>query len=798
MISQAIEKGSRQGSGKAGERLTLSQSAVIASVFLAFHLLLVFWRPNPFWGADLLSYYPTPLWILFILPAVLIFIPGIRSQVRIWVCAVPFTIWGNGRNTWLTRTVILLIALAVFIAFRTANHLLGDGYLYLRELDGDILQRFDRAPLTFALIRTLHKLGSPLWETAENTYRIYSYASGLLFVLLCFPVAGAIGRYPREKSIVLAFLLTGGYVQLFFGYVENYPFYIPGILLYLLVGLHALEGRLPLWVPSLLLGMLVAFHLVFFFFGPSLLVLAYFSYDRKECRPRYKKLLATLAALCLVLPSAGFLLWYAGIDFMAYLGRLAGGHHLPVFAEPGFCAPYHLWSLSHLLDFLNIQLLSAPAALMTCFVLRKKDLNHQPFLAAAAAFPLVFAFSANPGIGAFRDWDILALPAIPLTLWSADALLKRIRDPQKQFHTAFPICAAAALHGLLWIGLNANEVAAEARYVHQIDKLTGHAGSYGWETLGAYYNLQKKPSAALTAYKRAMEINPKNSRHWRAVGLTYEDMDQPVNAIKHFMKAIELQPGNAAAYVNLGVVYGKTENLEKAAEYLNKAVELDPNNAHAHFNLGIAYNKMGKHALAIGYLKKAAEIKPDYPTVYIELGFAYKAMGQIDNAIEYLKKAVQLQPGLVATWNNLGNAYHSMGQHANAIEHYKKAIKLQPDNATVHLNLGGTYHSMGKHANAIEYLKKAAGLQPEDESVHLNLGAAYHSLGKYEKAVLHLQKSIQINPAFTNAYYNLGIAYHSLNRMKEAKASMQKVLELNPDDPLAPKIRQFLEKGQEL
>ena len=202
MISRAIEKGSGQDGEKAGERLALRQSAVIAAVFLAFHLLLVFWRPNPFWGADLLFYYPAPLWFLYILLAVLILLPGFRRLVQTWICALPFTIWGNDRSSWLTRTVMLLVALAVFFVLRTANHLLGDGYLYLRELDADIWQRFDRAPLTFVLIRALHTLGGSLWvlwETAENTYRIYSCASGLLFVLLCFPVAGAIGKCSSRK-----------------------------------------------------------------------------------------------------------------------------------------------------------------------------------------------------------------------------------------------------------------------------------------------------------------------------------------------------------------------------------------------------------------------------------------------------------------------------------------------------------------------------------------------------------------------------------------------------------------------
>ena len=444
------------------------QPAIFAAGFLAFHLLLIFWRPNPFWGADLLFYASTPLKCVFILLAVLLFLPGFRNQVRSLFCAIPITLWDQGRRTFLTRSGVLIVALAAFVGLASALHLLGDGYLLLRELDLDIWKRLDRAPLTFMLIRFLHNLGGPLWETAENTYRLYSFASGVLYVLLTFAVGGALGRNPQEKSTVLAFLLTAGYVQMFFGYVENYAFFMPGILLYLLLGLRHMENGLPLHLPAVLLGILVAFHFAFFVFSPSLLLLGYRSYRNRQRDAQWPKSgLFTLTALCSFPLSAVLALQLTGVDLVAYLSR-GDSHLLPVFADPGFYAPYRLFSLAHVLDFTNLQLLSAPASCMIFFLLGKKELGHHPFLLSAAAFPLLFTFFANPEIGAFRDWDILALPALPLTLWAASALLVRIREREQRFHGAFLICGAAGLHTLLWVGLNANDGSAEARYIHQV------------------------------------------------------------------------------------------------------------------------------------------------------------------------------------------------------------------------------------------------------------------------------------------------------------------------------------------
>ena len=217
--------------------------AIIAAVFLGLHVLPLFWRPNPMWGVDFLFYMPVPIQALFILLAVLLFIPGFRRQVRACACAVPLSLWGQGRRVWITRTALLLIALAAFIALSSSRHFLGDGYHLLEKLEADTWHDKYRAPLTYALIGTLHRAGGALWVTAENTYRLYSYISGTLYVLLSFPVAAALGKNALERSVFLAFLLTAGFIQQFFGYVENYALYIPGLLLYLFLGQRTLDSN---------------------------------------------------------------------------------------------------------------------------------------------------------------------------------------------------------------------------------------------------------------------------------------------------------------------------------------------------------------------------------------------------------------------------------------------------------------------------------------------------------------------------------------------------------------------------
>ena len=814
-----------------GIRQALTVPAVIAAVFLGLHILPLFWRPNPFWGADFLLYMPVPVQGLFILLAVLLFIPWFRRQIRTWAGAVPLALWNGGRRVWVSRTVVLLVALVGFVAFSSARHFLGDGYHLLEKLEAETWHDMFRAPLTYALVETLHRVGSTLWKTAENTYRVYSYASGSLYVLLSFPVAAALGKDALERSILMVFLLTGGYIQQFFGYVENYALYMPGLLLYFFLGLRTLEHRIPLFVPALLLGMLVVFHRVLGIFGPSLLYLAYHDYRRRQhSTPTGKNILSTAAALCCVPLSAAVFLGLSGVGFEAYFGRTGSGEFLPLLEQPGFYAQYRIFSFAHLVDFINLQLLSAPAACMVIFLVRKSLLGRQTFLAVCTVVPLFFTFIAKANIGAFRDWDILSLPALPFTVWAAAAFVERIRDRKQLFHGAFLICGAAALHTLLWIGVNASAEPAEARFTNQLGRLTGHASATGWVTMANFHRQQNNPSAALDAYKRALDADPSNPNRWLLVGNIHREMGKSATAIKYYNKAVELQPDVPVPYMNLGAAYSDIGQLDKAIRYTVKAISLQPELETAHMNLVAFYRKTGQLEKAIEHLKKAAVLRPKDATTHEHLAEMYRDAGQNEKATRHLEKAIALRPGHTRTLVNLAVACSDAGQNDRAIELLKVAVALQPEFAAVYVNLGAVYSKIGQYDTGIQYLSKAIELQPDDPfayqslglisrvqgryplaikylkkalelqkgrgrlQTYLNIGNTYHDMGEREKAISYFQKAIQLDPNHANAHLLLGMTYRALNRGEAARVQFKKVLKLEPNHPQAAQIKHWLER----
>ena len=609
---------------------------------------------------------------------------------------------------WVSRALVVLIALAGFVLLSSARNFLGDGYRLMQAPGADKWTSMLRAPLTYTIIQNLHNIGSAIWGTVENTYRTYSYLSGILYVILTFPVAAVLGNNTLERSTVLAFLLTAGYIQLFFGYVENYALFMPGLLLYLYLGLRACEDRVPLYLLALLLGLLLALHRGFFVFGPSLLFLAYRCFRSRQYRiPTWKNAVATAAALCCV--PAGALLFFAvsGVGVHDYIFRAGGSPFLPFYDEPGIRAQYRIFSYAHIIDWLNQYLLAAPAACVALFLLRKKDLSHHGFLAICTFVPLFFSFAGNPELGAFRDWDAWSLPALPFSLWVAALILNRIRDGVNLSRGAFLICGAAALHSCLWVSLNANAAAAEARFVHLTERLKFGASVDAWVAVGNVRRHEKRYAEALHAYKQALNADPANPNRWLLVGATYREMGRSDAAVGHFKKAQELQPDLAMPYMNLGAAYSDIRQFDKAIDYTRKAIAIDPDLADAHMNLGAIYRKSGQPDKAIQHLEKAAALRPDDGAIHGHLGMAYRSSGQNTRAIQHLEEAHTLRPRHISTLVNLAVAFSDAGQNERAIELLKEAATLKPRLAAIQVNLGAVYTIIGEYDIGIRHLLHA-------------------------------------------------------------------------------------------
>ncbi len=627
-------------------------ATLIAGAFLALHFLAAFYLPLSAWGVDMLAYYPVWIQGLYALLGGALLWPPYRRR---WVACLAMLSGVCARWKHSARVLpwgLALGGLMVFVLLKSATALMGDGQLYLNELalaTETGAYRLDRAPVIFWLLAQLHLLGQYQDHSALQSYQIYSYASGFLYLLLVWPAARLFARRASERGLIAAFLLTPGFLQIFCGYVETYALLLPGMLLYLMSGYCVLERRLPLWVSAAVFGLLLALHLSLISLAPSLAALAFLHGWRGQQRASGKATAAFKTLLSLVAMPLAFYapMFVLGIDPVAYVTSLNANNLLPIWSEPDYQVhAYPFFSLVHLQDFLNLQLLVAPAPLMVLLLRGRSGRDAgSAFLLCAAVFPLLSTFLANPGIGTFRDWDVLSLPALPCSIWAARALAGRFRNDVELTDVGCLISTMAALHLLLWLGLNANTTAAEARFIRGLERnAMCHPGrAYGWEALGIHYRKSGRDELSLMAYQRAIEAHA-NFRYWASAGDQYTRLGRFSEAVHAYERALTDQPERAGIWTHLGEAYFQANRREESLKALRTAIALDPTYTRAYLGLCLAYNKLGRYREAVETGRQALLLDANLMVAHYELLRAYLHLGDRDSARRAYEVLVRIAP----------------------------------------------------------------------------------------------------------------------------------------------------------
>src|SRR5262245_13121389 len=181
-----------------------------------------------------------------------------------------------------TAAIVAALSWPIFFVFRT-NVLNQDGNMLTPKFETDV-------PLVGAHLSHDELLElfvhSKVWEYTHRwwgwsvvfSYQVVSYAAGALFIFILLRLSNRLA--PERTWLFLAGAVSGTYMQLFFGDVENYSITAALIALYILAAWRFLAREAPLWVPAVVLSLAAAFHLEAAWFLPTAAYLAMVSRKR--------------------------------------------------------------------------------------------------------------------------------------------------------------------------------------------------------------------------------------------------------------------------------------------------------------------------------------------------------------------------------------------------------------------------------------------------------------------------------------------------------------------------------------
>ena len=632
---------------KEGDRTDWKLTAIPLMYLVVLLVLSSVDRPF-IWGANHLRYHSIWVWIVCSTLLVSVSIPAVRSallglKISSFV-KVPSPVKVLSSFTRYPYAALIGIAALSFVVLRDATHLLGDGYLLVRELDHGF-RKIANEPLSLWILHRSLAVAGEWGVTANTLFFAWSFIPGIAYVALVPHVATQISSSDRSRVVLSLFLLLPGFVQLFFGYHETYPVLYPLLLIYVSLGLRAQERHLPAWIPCTLLGLMISLHFTMVTLVPSVFVILGAEGDLgRRVRNAIRGLGAVVPGVLIV----SVMLWLADFDLATYLNRATGETLLPLFTEGDHSIPYGAISVAHLTEFVSEMLLVyLPTLIVLPFVTKTYVRSGASLFLLSAAIPAGIAtFVGFTVIGAFRDWDALAFPALFTTVWAGLGLIQCC-DRQRIRQVCCVVVAVAGVNTILWVTVNADPKRSTRRFEEALtySHLSPRARAFGWETIGAYYMDTGEMGRASLSYEYAMESDPKHPRYPSLLGF------------------ILMQVGN----------------YKGAAENFRRSITLDDTRYEAPLNLGLALVQLNDPEAAVEAIQRALELRPDFARISFALGVAYYAGKDYDQAITAYENAVRLQPRLVTAHLNLGQLYGLVGDNLKKRERFERVLALKPD-----------------------------------------------------------------------------------------------------------------------
>jgi tetratricopeptide (TPR) repeat protein len=449
-------------------------------------------------------------------------------------------------------------------------------------------------------------------DAAWQALALGSAVAGALFVVIVDGIVHQLHHAARVSEaenpallLPLLVVLAQGYVQVFFGYVENYALLVLALAYYVRCALSYLNGRgsLPAVVFSGLVALCV--HLSAAVLLPSLAFVVGVGFQRRLWRSFWSELAAGGLAVTVVLG----LLSQLGLGYdlartlLATIGRVA------TLEGDG---PGTIGSGAHALNVLNEQILLGPIGLAMVgagLVGVRGSRGHagvRRFLLALAAPSLVVALIAgDSNLGYARNWDLLAPTGFVFALTGVFLLLEQAGTARLRNAALALGLALSLFHTAPWIAVNASRDRGVARFA-----TLPLGGGRTESTLGCWFFRQGNYPEAERWLDRAIAVNPRNPRAHYWAGRLYSSTGRIEDAAAAFDRAHQIRPDVVSfrlAWINSQVRLGR---LEPALRESDELVRSDGSNRGGGALLGAVLGELGRSDAARGALERASLLEP--------------------------------------------------------------------------------------------------------------------------------------------------------------------------------------------
>ncbi len=180
-------------------------------------------------------------------------------------------------------------------------------------------------------------------------------------------------------------------------------------------------------------------------------------------------------------------------------------------------------------------------------------------------------------------------------------------------------------------------------------------------------------AAARRSFMAASVAAPRHAGVWNAYANLLIDMGDHDAAMTAYRRALDLDPGSAATWTNLGLAAWAAKRLDAAAAALTRALTLAPDDCRALGTLGLVEQARGDSDAALGAYGRALAIAPDDALVRHNMATALRQADRHDEALALLGT-----PTLADSAALRGHILADLGRFDAAVAQYRDCLARAP------------------------------------------------------------------------------------------------------------------------
>jgi tetratricopeptide (TPR) repeat protein len=273
---------------------------------------------------------------------------------------------------------------------------------------------------------------------------------------------------------------------------------------------------------------------------------------------------------------------------------------------------------------------------------------------------------------------------------------------------------------------------------------------------------------ALNELKAAIAINPYNGSWFFNLGLTYDALDRFDEAITAYRKALEMEPEDVEILTALGHDCNRAGEYDEAIGFFQRVEAIDASFEPGYCNRIVSYSQKGDHDKAEEMFFLARQYKEKCPVCYYAIGNSLFDRGMFDRALWCWQQVLEIDPDHPRVHARIGDAYWAKGMLSEARTHFIEELRATPGDLDVLLDLGELLIEMGQMQAAAEKFRQVLELSPEESTAHYHLGELELQDGNLVDAMAQFRRVLRNDRTFPGAHLKIAHIYRQQGDRSEA------------------------------